>query len=175
MGVSQNTTIGIDTYTLPSNYNKRLVIMIQSPPEEGSTNLGLLQTIPFNEFLALRNPLVAGEDVPKFLSILGTSFVVYPRPDKIYTMNLHYYSKITLPTNGSDEIETVTGLPARWHQNLINGVIAEGLRYVDDVRQEAARLRFSSNILTMMREEEARMSPKRHRGFKSEGGLPRMP
>lgn len=57
-----------------------------------------------------------------------------PKPDDAYTIKFLYLAKPTLPTQSTDDLETVCGLPDYIQPLLEEIVIGHAMRYIDDNR-----------------------------------------
>lgn len=142
---SQATSNATDNYALPASYSKGLFITSSEPRV-------LIQVSKH----ALEEMKISGETGnPKFFAIWDNKYYLYPTPvtGSLPTLTLWFFEKITIPTSGQD-LNTVTGVPAKWTKYVIDGVISEGFAYSDDNRLESARAKFEQNLLVMVRENE---------------------
>ena len=90
---------------------------------------------------------------PYFFALWNDTIFFYPHTTAIVNATSHkmvYYKEITVPTSASEDIETETGIPPKYHPMLIDGVIAEGLAKVDDTRQDSYRARFEKGVMIML-------------------------
>jgi len=140
---TQVTANDDDEYDLPSDYNNFLVVTSTASPYE-------LVRISKDEIEVLRRKGDTGN--PKLYAIYDTSYAVYPKPvtDALPTLTLSYQKTMSIPS-ASNEVETVTGLSSYWIKYLIDGVVAEGFRYIDDARQDSARIKWENGLMLMQR------------------------
>ena len=158
-----------DTYALPAAYNGYLSITSSASPYE-------MVKVSKEEGEILKRKGNTGN--PTHWWIDGTNYIVWPKPVTGYlpTLNLDYQKIMALPS-GSNDIETVTGLSSYWIKYLIDGVVAEGFRYLDDVRQDSSRMKWETNLTLMQKYcsqslKRGGSRPGRIQGMRG-GGLPR--
>lgn len=84
------------------------------------------------------------------------SIWLYPKPvtGKLPILTLRYYKEVTIPTQDSDDMETVVGIKPKWQRYLIDGVIAEGLSYMADERYEQYKRQFDEKVAIMLADNE---------------------
>jgi len=67
---------------------------------------------------------------------------------------------VTLPTDSTTDIETLVGIKKKWHKYLLDGMIAQGFKHVDDERQDAAQSMWQQDQVIMMADNEEFRSPR---------------
>ena len=166
---TQATSDNDDDYALPSDYNGYLTITSSVAPYE-------LVKVSKEEGEILKRKWNTGN--PTHWWIDGANYIVWPKPITGYlpTLNLDYQKIMDIPS-GTNEIETVTGMSSYWIKYLIDGVVAEGWRYLDDARQDSARLKWEAGVALMQRYcsqslKRGGARPGRSPSMRS-GGLPR--
>jgi len=140
---TQITSSNDDDYALPTDYNGYLTITSSASPYE-------LVKMSKEEGEVLRRKGDTG--YPTHWWIDGANYIVWPKPITGYlpTLNLAYQKTVTLPS-GATDIETSTGFSSYWIKYFMDGVVAEGFRYTDDVRQESARAKWENGLMLMQK------------------------
>lgn len=141
---TQATADNDDDYSLPSDYNGYLVITSSVDPYE-------LTQVSKEEMEVLKRKGDTG--YPKYWATDGSLYIVNPKPVTGYlpTLYLAYQKIMTLPSSGTSSIETTTGLDSYWIKYLMDGCVSEGFRYIDDIRQDSARIRWEKGLELMQR------------------------
>lgn len=141
------TSNNTDAYPLPSNYSKGLSIYSSEPR--------CLIQVPYSQIEEMR-AVFAEEGNPRFFAVRGHILEVYPKPvtGSLPFLNLRYFKEITLPTDDTTDLENLVGIRPKWHSYLIDGVVWKGFQYIDDNRQDQARLKWENDLLFMIKDNE---------------------
>lgn len=126
-----------------TNYHKKLMI--------SSTSIGSVERVSKNALEAMNDGVI---DSPKYFALWDDSIYWYPYISIQTTFTLRYYKQITLPTADSDDLETVCNIPLHWHKFIIDGLIAEIMRFTGDKRQEKMRQFYKSRIQIMKQDND---------------------
>lgn len=108
-----------------TNYSKGIYIQSDEPRK--------LEKITKEEFLSKDDGSTGN---PKFFAIWDEALYLYPQPvtDSLPLLTIYYYKEITVPTQDSDDLETVCGLKPKWQSFLKYGIIALGMAHESDPR-----------------------------------------
>jgi hypothetical protein len=116
--------------TITNNTSKKLIDMMSKPGYDGvadGTTGDITHAALFNDTLYW-----------------------YPTTDSTDSLSLSYFKQLTLPTDDTVDLATTPGIPVKYHPYLIDGVIAEGLRYTDDDRYDRAMANFTMGVRIMI-------------------------
>ena len=169
-GTGISTSNGDDSYALPTDYFKALSITSSNSPYE-------LTFISPQEMEVLRRLGDTGN--PEKWTIIGTEIIVYPKPitGALPTLTPTYYTAIVRPADAED-VTTKTGLTIEWYSLLIQGLVAYGWQFLDDVRADRQMERWitgllAKNVSSSQTNRKGGAKPGTYKGLKSIGGLPR--
>lgn len=167
---TQATADSDDDYALPSDYLKGLMVTSANSPYE-------LTFVSPEEMEVLRRLGDTGN--PEKWTIEASLIVVYPKPvtGSLPTLTFSYYTAITRPLV-TEDVTTLSGLKRNWDKVIIQGLIAYGYQFTDDVRAETQMQRYnllmaSQNIRSPQTTNSGGAKPGFQRAFKSVGGMPR--
>lgn len=147
------TTDGAGDYAQPTTYSKGLIIT------PGTTGKPLLQ-VPLHTLLDARSDSATG--TPTMFSLFKDRVYVYPTPviGSLPVLQCFFFEQITLPTDNSTDIQTLVGIKKKWHKYLLDGMIAQGLKHIDDERQSEAQALWQQDIVIMMADNEEFVTPR---------------
>lgn len=140
-------------YAQPTLYSKGLIIT----PGVGAKPLH--QTSLY-ALLAARTDARTG--APEQFALFNSKVYVYPTPvtGTLPVLQCFFYKEITLPTDSSTDLATLVGMKQKWHKYLLDGMIAQGLKHIDDERQDQAQAQWDQDKVIMMADNEEFRSPK---------------
>lgn len=96
---------------------------------------------------------VLGSDTgnPIYFSRHNSNLYFFPTPvtGNLPVLTLKYYKDISLPTDDSDDVNTVTGMNDSWNQIIIKGLKWKALDEIDDIRVTSMRRMFEQGVLSM--------------------------
>lgn len=98
---------------------------------------------------------------PEFFALWNKTLYLYPIPvtSSLPLLTIQYYKEITLPTSDGDDLETVVGIKENWQGFLINGVVSEGFRYMNDGRFANSRDLWKEQQGLMLKDNEDFSTP----------------
>lgn len=93
---------------------------------------------------------------PRFFALRTDTLYLYPTPvtGTLPLLTVKYLKEITLPTDDSDDMETVTGIKPKYHKFLIDGVVSEGFQFDNDNRYDRQRALFDRHLTVMLKDNE---------------------
>ena len=141
------TTNNAGDYAEPTLYSKGLIIT------PGVAGKPLTQTSLWG-LLAARTDARTGP--PEQFALFNARVYVYPTPvtGNLPVLQCFFYKQITLPTDSSTDLVTLTGIKQKWHKYLLDGMIAQGLKHIDDERQDAAQAQWDQDKVIMVGDNE---------------------
>jgi len=147
------TTNGADDYTQPTLYSKGLIIT------PGVSTKPLTQT-SLQALLACRSDARTG--TPEQFALFNSKVYVYPKPVTSFlpVLQCFFYKEITLPTDSTTDLSTLVGMKKKWHKYLLDGMIAQGLKHIDDERQDGAQGLWDQDKVLMLADNEEYRSPR---------------
>jgi hypothetical protein len=140
------STVNADyDYAWPATYSKGMMISTSEPR--------FLVQIPHAAMLPMLNTSTGN---PKLWSRWDDLIHLYPTPvtGSLPTLSLYYYSPITLPTEDTSDLSTTVLIPKKFHKFLLDGMIAQGLKHIDDERQDSVQQKWEQGLLMMMSDNE---------------------
>lgn len=143
----------IFNYDQPTLYSKGLIIT----PGLGTKPL---QQTSLHALLAARADGRTG--TPELFALFLNDVYVYPTPvtGTLPTLYCYFYKQITLPTDSVTDLVTLTGIKQKWHKYLLDGMIAQGLKHIDDERQDTAQGLWDQDKVIMLADNEEYRSPR---------------
>lgn len=139
-----NTVVSDDVLALPADFFKinKARILAQGATTLFRSELKYVPYIQSEEEEPKASSLVSGE--PYQFTLVGTDFMIlYPLPDKIYTIRL-YYRKMPVDLVADAD---VPGIPSRYHYTLVEGAAVRALQAEsEEGRAETARGIFEDSI-----------------------------
>ena len=147
------TTNAAGDYAQPTLYSKGLIIT------PGVAVKPLHQTSLFG-LLSARSDSRTG--APEQFALFNSRVYVYPTPvtGTLPVLQCFFYKELTLPTDSSTDLATLVGIKVKWHKYLLDGMIAQGLKHIDDERQDGAQAQWDQDKVIMMADNEEFRSPR---------------
>jgi len=147
------TVDSIGDYAQPASYSKGLII---TPGTIGKP----LDQVSLHTLLDARSDSATG--TPTMFALFNGRVYVYPTPvtGSLPVLQCYFYEQITLPTDSVTDIETLVGIKKKWHKYLLDGMIAQGLKHIDDERQGEAQALWDQDKVIMMADNEEFVTPR---------------
>jgi hypothetical protein len=137
--ITQTLTAGVNTLTLPNDYNEMQNIVVQSNPTS------ILEFVPDNVLSQYNSTNTSG--VPEFFTIVGNNILLSKIPDSNYSITITYIAKLTSLSDINTSNWVLTNFPYLY----LYGSLIEASIYTNDPDQvQFYQTKFDSAIIDVI-------------------------
>lgn len=145
-------TEGVRIYTAPNPFEAVQKISISDPSISSSQIHTPLDRMTIDHYEQIYDPVEDQEDTPTNYIRYGSSFYVWPTPDKTYDGVIYYWTVLSDLSNSNNTPE----MPQVWHEIIEIGGVARGWLDLNDLNKATFYFNLQSKMISSTSPVEAK-------------------